>query len=295
MDTVDSAAMSEILRATAIFLFKLVEVKLGPWEGTGAVQARSVEMHLTIERVYKGEVQPRPGEIFEHRVQRRGLPSGIAMDDYGLWSHPSLKPGSRILAFCTGADHDARQLLTDAQCERLYDPPEPAARDVEAAMALEAAKASPDRILATAAAQADQRTDIFARYAWARVATWATATAEHYHKLLAVLTDPHTHAAARQAYLTALVECQADDAGPRTAELVRAMFVLLGQPATQRLRPSLVEVYLPNLIGLHDSAPRLSADRVFHGQPAERTAARQAAAASSDGAALAAWLDQHAP
>jgi len=282
--------MSEILRATAIFLFKLVEVKLGPWEGSEAVKVRSVEMRLTIERVYKGEVGPRPGEIFGHRVQRRGLPSGIVMDDYGLWSHPSLKPGSRVLAFCTGAAHDARQLLTDAQCERLYDPPEPASRDVEAALALEAAKAPPDKILATAMAQADQRADIFARYVWAKVGTWATSTAERYAKILAVLTNPRTQAQARQAYLSALVEQQTEGTGPRAADLVCALFVLLIQPETQSLRVNLVTVYLPNLIGLHDSRPRLSADQVFLGHPAERAAARQAVAAGNDGAALLTWI-----
>src|SRR6185436_11499873 len=145
----EDRAMSEILHATAIFLFKLVEVKLGPWEGSEAVKVRSVEMRLTIERVYKGEVGPRPGEIFEHRVQRRGLPSGIVMDDYGLWSHPSLKPGSRVLAFCTGAAHDARRLFFNAQCAPLYYPPEAASCDVVAALALEAATLSPDKILAT--------------------------------------------------------------------------------------------------------------------------------------------------
>lgn len=294
MDHVDPTVMSEILRATAIFLFKLAEVKLGPWEPSGSAQARSVEMHLAIERVYKGEVQPRPGEMFVHRVQRRGLPSGIAMDDHGLWSHPSLKPGSRVLAFCTGTAHDARQLLTDAQCERLYDPPEPASRDVEAAMALEAARATPDKILAAAAAQADQRTDIFARYVWARVVGWVTGTAEHYHQMLTVLTNPHTDARARQAYLMALVEQQIEGAGPRAADLIRAIFILLAQPETKSLRPNLVEVYLPNLIGLHDPTPRFSADQVFHGHPAERTAARHASAAGSDGAELTTWLDHHA-
>jgi hypothetical protein len=199
-----------------------------------------------------------------------------------------------VIAFCTGAAHDARQLLVETQCERLYDPPEPAARDVEAAMSLEAARATPDRILAAAADHADQRTDIFARYVWARVAPWATENAEHYQQLLAVLTNPRTHATARQAYLMALVEQQTEGTGPRASDLIRALFILLHQREAQSLRTNLMDVYLPNLIGLHDPKPRLSADQVFHGRAAERTRARQAAAIDSDGAALVAWLDHHA-
>src|SRR6185503_7363125 len=130
--------------------------------------------------------------------------------------------------------------------------------------------------------QADQRTDIFARYVWARVAPWATASAEHYQQLLGVLTSPRTHATARQAYLMVLVEQQTEGTGPRAAALIRALFVLLQQRETQGLRPNLVDAYLPNLIGLHDPKPRVSADQVFHGHAAERTRARQAAAAGSD-------------
>lgn len=292
--TIDPESESEILRASTILLIRLGDVTFGPWvkEEQGDLMVCDVTMQVIIEEVLKGKVSQNLGEPFELKVQQRGTGGLRVMDYYGLWSHVTLAPGVRFVAFCPGASDDATILLTDDNCEQLVQA-DMALEDTKAALELEAQNLSAADILARAASLTGQRGDIFARYVLARTKPQeltsfdaaaltsfaaaevpSTPSSEALESLMKILEDPKTTAQARASYLTSIYEALGMMASPPRqweVRLVQAMLKLLALPEATSLHPNIREVYLPNLLGLDKDPPRFSAEEVFKGQADDRS------------------------
>lgn len=261
---IDPNSESEILRAAAILLVRILDSGPGPWidQGNG-LQTREVALRLRIEEVLKGEVRQAAGEPFELRVVQR-RPSGPRSSDfYGLWSYVPLTGGTELLAFCRGDSDDARVLLAEESCEELWDDPQ-SLQDTRAALALETADHSPFEILAAAEAQAAERGSIFARYVLARSQPAVAGPVEPalamappglaapmpdpFEMLVRRIEDPRTPALARDAYLTSIL-AQANQPA-QVDRLIEALNRLLLLPEAAPLHPTIREVYLPNLQGM---------------------------------------------
>lgn len=280
---VDPTSESEILRATAILLLRILGVQPGPWtsEGPGLL-GRDVALRLRIEEILKGEVSQAVQEPFELTVRQR-RPEGMRVQDYlGLWSHVALEEGAELLAFCRGVSDDARALLTEEGCEQLLDRPREALEDARAALALEAEGLPALEILARAEDLAGRHGPVFARYvvARSRIVPFAPAFApapedtmpmsamsamvpeppagEAFEALVRRLEDPRTAPLARDAYLRSIVEELGLTSPPplaRVARLIEALNRLLQMPEAAPLHSTIQEVYLPNLQRMERGEP----------------------------------------
>lgn len=270
---IDPNSESQVLRAAAILLVRILDAGFGPWTDQGSgLQAREVALRLRIEEVLKGEVRQAPGVPFEVRVVQR-RPSGPRSSDfYGLWSYVPLTAGTELLAFCRGGSDDARLLLAEESCEELWDDPQ-ALQDTRAALALETAGLSPFEVLAAAEAQAAERGSIFARYVLARSrpavaspvepaldmaspglpAGLAAPMPDPFEMLVRRLEDPRTPALARDAYLTSILDLASQPA--QVDRLIEALNRLLLLPEAAPLHPTIREVYLPNLLAARQGEP----------------------------------------
>jgi hypothetical protein len=277
---VDPASESEILRATAILLLRILAVQPGLWtsEGPGLL-GRDVALRLQIEEILKGEVRQAVQEPFELTVRQR-RPEGTRIQDYlGLWSHVALEEGAELLAFCRGESDDARALLTEEGCEQLLDRPQEALEDARAALALEAEGLPALEILARAENLAGRHGPVFARYvvARSRIVPFAPAFAtapedtmamsamapeppagEAFEALVRRLEDPRTAPLARDAYLRSIVEELGLTSPPppaRVTRLIEALQRLLEMPEAGDLRETIQDVYLPNLRRMEHGEP----------------------------------------
>src|ERR1044072_234180 len=156
---------SEIVDASAIFLFRIDAVVLGPWthppEGG---QVRTANLRLVLLEILKGKLAQTPREAFDLAVLQRG---GPILEDPGVWSSVGLQPGIQLVAFSNGPSTDARVLLTGAHIVRFVEAHK-VMDDTRAAMHLESEHAPPDNVLSVAATSPERWGDTFARYAWVR-------------------------------------------------------------------------------------------------------------------------------
>lgn len=266
---IDPSSESEALRASAILLIRIAGAEPRPWvDEHNGLLTREVVLNLQIEEVLKGEVRQAVREPFQLTVVQRRSSGPRISDHYGLWSYVPLEEGTELLAFCRGDSDDARVLLSEENCEQLWDDPE-SLRDTRAALELEAAGFSPLNVLAAAEAQAAERGPIFARYVMARSNPAATSPVEPalavapagqaamaapapdaFELLMQLLEDPRTPALARDAYLTSTLQALALTNPPppdRVARLIEALNRLLLLPEAASLHQTIRDVYLPNL------------------------------------------------
>ena len=69
---IDPSSASEVVRASAILLIRLLQVHPGAWADEGPNSGvRQVELRIVIEQRLKGAVRQKPGEEFSLRVQQR--------------------------------------------------------------------------------------------------------------------------------------------------------------------------------------------------------------------------------
>jgi hypothetical protein len=274
--TNDPSSESEVLRATAILLLRILDVQPSPWtEESPGLLAREVGLRLEIEEILRGEVIQAAREPFDLAVVQR-QPVGTRITDYyGLWSHVALEPGAELLAFCRGTSDDAGEQLTEDNCEQLLEHPQGPLADTRAALELEARGTSPQEILAAAEATAGEHGPIFARYVLAKskpaalsaepssahlgvLGMAAPQTEDTFEDLMRRLEDPRTTPLARESYLRSTYQELGLMAVPppeRVARLIEALRRLLLLPEAASMHSNIQEVYLPNLLAMAHGEP----------------------------------------
>ena len=261
----ESRSVSEVVRDKTILLIRVDQVSPGEWTAAGgSLAVRDVAMKITVEEVLKGKIALPTGEPFDFTVAQHGTGTSRVMDYYGLWSHVKLETGIRFVAFSRTVSSDVREVLSESACEQLANPAN-ALEDTRQALRLDHAGAQPRDVLAVAIKQAEERKDVFARYVWERVRQEALSSTSTFESLSGIITDAHTAAEARRAYLTLVYDALGLIDPPRRdleLRLIRVCFELLVSPQGASLRESLVARYIPNLIGL-ENHPVHSAAEVF--------------------------------
>jgi hypothetical protein len=270
---IDPSSVSEVVRASAILLIRLLQVHPGAWADEGPNSGvRQVELRVVIEQRLKGAVRQKPGEEFSLRVQQRR--ARVTMDYLGLWSRDGVQPGARFLAFCRGQSQDAAQLLTEEHCEQLLEPTQ-ALPDTASALRIEEQDPPIAEVLNEAFTARGSRHAIFARYVWDRVAPEALRSPAAFDRLARIIADPATSEDAREAYLAAAYE-KISEARPHALaqrmRLIRALFEVLALPHAPHA--NIQGVLLRNLIELDKPGGALTADEVFGGSAKEREQAQ---------------------
>jgi hypothetical protein len=268
---------SEVLHSSTIFAFKLQRVEFGPWIKTAALPQRPVKMRIVLEDVLKGKIAQKPHDPLDLTVEQRGSPDGIELDYYGLWSHIPLASGSEFIAFCHGNSADVSVLLKDdTHCDRLTPATGRILSDTRAALMLESKHPSVEQVMESLTHGASEAGDVFARYAWEKIAPNALSPAV-FPRLLDLIQSPRTNDQLRDAIAVSLYDKVTESNSPQKTQeisLIRALVTLLAKAEPSDTEETVAEVYLPNLLGLHHKKPKYSPQDIFPGPERRSEAAR---------------------
>lgn len=290
---IDPQSVSELVRASAILLIRLLQVTPGPWGHDDRSDVRQVELRVQVEEALKGEVKPR--ETVFTVEQRR---ADVVMDYLGLWSSVPLEKGQRLLAFSGGSSHDPAELLREGTCEQLMVP-DGALEDTRAAIALEARDPPFPEVIAAAGKTMANGGPIFARWLWDRATPEALRSASAFDSVATLIEDPRVREPAREALATAAYKTiLASGPAPQRMRLVRALLRVLALPSATSLHPNAETVLLRNLLHLDRGEGTPAARAVFAGHEEERKAALatvRARPASPARDRLLGWLERREP
>lgn len=254
---------SEILHSSIIFHFKIDKVEFGSWipEGQSGLFTRVVKMQLQIQAVLKGTLDAAAQKPVELAVNQRGRPDGIVMDYYGLWSHIHIADGTELVAFCDGSSQHADILLkNDTHCHRLVPATHSVISDIRAALQVESLHVSRDESVALFQKAASGAGDIFARYMWEKLAPEALQPVV-FPRLINILTSSGTSNVVRDVLVSSLYDkITSSNSTPVENQVgfIRALIAILEKPGSGELDEHIVQMYLPNLLGLRKSRPTYS-------------------------------------
>lgn len=288
--------LSEILRATHVFVLLVEDATVGDWTEAGdGLKKRSAKLRIRLEGILKGAIDGAPGEVLPLTVEQRGTGTFRVLDDYGVWSKADLRVGRKLVAFCSGTSKSLAELLQPPQCEQLEA--ETVVPDIRASLELETLGLTPPQMLLEAVPRLEHCQAVFARYLWSRVRHAVLANVTLLELLCEMLERPATSEKAREALVTAVYEELSLMPTPppgALALLARALLVLLTVPEAQAMHVNLAEVYLPNLLGLRRGALEVTADEAFAASVRSREAVHAALRAHPEldpDEALRRWLE----
>jgi hypothetical protein len=284
---------SLILSASHILLIRIERSQAGEWSPApeGGVQ-RAVDLDLTLEETLKGETREKPGQQLQVTVRQYGTGTSRIAAVPGVWSYQPIDAGTRLVAFCRSDEDVAAEMLRDPRCEALAGA-ESALPGVRLALRAEEEDYPLSALLEQAAPLAASLDAIFVQYLWAR---YQASDEQDKHALTADLIEqPDLAYVARAALLGELYSAAvADPAYPPKwrRRLVVALFRLLGMEAAAVLHDQVVDLFLPNLLGLADGPTPEPAEvfREYPGEAASAEAALQGYAGAASAEPLLEWL-----
>lgn len=289
---IDPRSASELIRATAILLLRIVQVHPGEWTQDARSELRTVELRVAIDEVLKGDVAAR--EVTIRVVQRR---ADAVMDDLGLWFDVPLAPDLRLVAFSNSPSRDPLEILQEGPCNRLLvDPAE--IGEAREAIELEARDPPLGEILREAHDQRARRGPLFVRWLWDRMEPEAIRSANAFGQLTALIADEKTDERARETLANIAYQRlqEAQIPLPRQRDLlVRALLRVLAVPKASGFHGNAEGVLLRNLLHLDHGEGSPPATAVFAGHAGERKAALatlRARPASPARDRLVAWLER---
>ena len=288
---------SLILRATHILSIEIQARREGEWQPApqGGVYRQST-LTIALLEVLKGTTTEGADTVIEVQITQYGTGTSRIAAVPGVWSYQPTDPGTRMIAFSVSADNSAAILLTDPACQRLALA-EDSLDEVRLSLEAEREEFTSAALMQRAEPLLAHLGDLFSTYLWARYGSEVMANTENLEAFLAFLRQPELAQVARvtllnevYSYLVAIRTSAPEQAG----SLARTLFLLLDIPEVGRIRDNIVDVFLPNLLGLSPGMTVLPAEYVFGAQAGEKDAARQylqAIGRQSSTAALMGWLD----
>jgi len=281
---------SIIARSTHILLIQIESAIFGAWSPapTGGVW-RTVDMTVTLQEVLKGKTEEVIGERVRTDITQWGTGTTRIAGVMGVWSHQSLIQGSQLVAFCQAAGNRVAEMLKDPFCE-LVLPAERALPDLNLILQPNVQQVSPQAFaqaqvadLAGVLGQAESRVsslgEVWAEHLWADYAATILETSKNFELLMQFIEQPDLSYVARATLLN-LVYGQLVAAPSIPSEFVSrfaiTLFRLLGLPQAAALHDNIIDVFLPNLLGLSAGLTERPATDIFRNYPDERQKAEQA-------------------
>lgn len=267
---IDPHSASELIRASAILLLRIVHSQPDAWTQDARSEVRTVQLQVAVDEVLKGEVSAREASF---RIEQRR--ADAVMDHLGLWFGVPLEPGQRILAFSSSASHDPAELLREGPCTQLLLDPVSIA-EARLAVGLELRDPPLGEVFGEAWEQRAGRGSLFVRWLWDRAEPEAWRSPAAFGQVARLIADEQVEERARETLANLAYERLLEAPGPverQRALLVRALLKALGVPKASSFHPNAEGVLLRNLLSLDKGPGRPTAGEVFRGHGQERTAA----------------------
>jgi hypothetical protein len=290
---VDSSSPSAILRATHILLIRIESARPTPWAEGQRGPHRTVDLSLRLEEILKGRVREAQGSIVSTKVEQTGLAGTRIYALPGVWSGHPVDAGTRLVAFCTGSGDRAPDLLVEPLLESLL-PADEALDDVRLAMRAERTTRLAD-ILDLAKPAAAQLHYPFAEYLSAKAEGTLLMDREVFARLAQFVEDPSLSLIVRSTLvknINAALLARDPVPTPFVSTWVATLFHVMGMPAASGIHDNILQVFLPNVVGISGGAAKRKASDLFRDAPAERERAERILAAYRGPAAQAVsqWL-----
>lgn len=295
IEVIPSSA-SIILRVTHILLIEIAAANPGEWvDASPGTVRRENKLTVRLEEVLKGETRQQSGEQLAVTVTQYDTKTTRLVALPGVWSEQVTDAGTRLIIYAVSDGEDAAALLTEPECRRIT----PAERDLPSlrlALKAEIDRQSLPEVLSAARKEAASLSEVFAEYLWARYKTDALKRPEYYQDLMDFLKLPELPYAARATLLDAVYSHLTTVPGvseERVDQLARTMIQLLAVPTASGLNDNVVDVFLPNLLGLVPGKQARPAEQVFAGDPQLRQEAENLLGGyrgRADASGLRSWL-----
>jgi hypothetical protein len=280
-----------MLQAAHIVQIRVDQVEAPAWGDQATRQAR---LHMTITEVWKGPLSL--GPLVLPVTQNLPPDRGPIRPSKWCWGNGGLQAGEIWIVFSRVMSERAEEALAEGSCMRLAPPP--VAIDIRIVDRIESDGLALPAIAKLVTPGADRIHLELAHYLAGRFGELHLEEKENLNATLGfvevpALTNPVrlTLLDAIETYLTTL---------PLQTEwhfhrLIVAMFGLLAVPEASDLHDNLIEIDLPNLLGLTGGAQKQSANAVFSLWPRERPLSRRALESyrgPADTKPLLAWINE---
>ena len=274
------SSRSLVLRATHILLIQIVSSQASAWmTDQAASPKRTVRLTVRLEEILKGAVQQPPGSEMSIQVDQIGRPGKRYYAVPGVWSDEPIDPGTRLVAFSSSPSDQAGVLLVEPSCIKVLLA-DKYLLDVKLAMQAETDKLTLPGLLKLAQPSAGSLDYVFAEYVVAKFDDSLLQDIDAFRLLMKFIENPTLSTVARSTLLTSVYhKLIAFDPAPMpyVQALTVTMFHLVALPQASALHDNILQVYLPNLLGLSGGGPpRKKAGDVFRGIPEERQKAERA-------------------
>ncbi|MBI2870680.1 MAG: hypothetical protein HYY14_03090 [Candidatus Omnitrophica bacterium] len=277
----DSASI--ILRATHILLVRVEEVKKGPpaREADAGLVTERLRLKLALEETLKGRTTEPGGTVLDVEVLQHSLPTGRIAALPGVWSGWDVKPGTRLIAFCVGAELSAAKLLADPNIQKLKGAQE-SLTGVRLALGAEGKNLSPNALLDAAASESAELDELFADYFWCRLEAPALKDFKTFDAVANLIERPDLSPSFCAMLLDSVnASLAASDTVPagHVHRLAVLFFRLCALKTAREVHDDIVGTYLPALLHLEDpDETPLKPSEVFKDYPTDRPRALKALA-----------------
>jgi hypothetical protein len=270
-------ALSLLLRSTHILLIRIESAAVGPWvPAEDGPTRRTLELHLIIEEVLKGILNDRTDKpVAVKAIQARRLGTRYYALP-GVWSEHDVGAGTRLVAFSISSGNTGAEVLSERRLQMLLAP-EQSLADVLLFREVESKHLPLVETVGQANGHAGKLGFLFADYIGDRVEQSATLGAPELDAIRIHLELPALAPEARST-LIGSVSSLLTASDPVSAAVlerwVTALFHQIAIPGSADA-DNIIQVYLPNFVGITGGVKRKSAKAVFDEYPAERQHAEE--------------------
>ena len=301
----DEEIESPILLAALVLELQIEAVHAGPWQPEPPRFETCVsEVRFRLLQILKDDagalldVAGSPGDALERRLVAQITQSRSAGSRYigvpGVWSGHELVPGARLVIFSSAAGADLAAALDDSHCLGV-EPSETALADTRRALPPPQAAVPIGALLSACAPQRHEFGALFAGYVVDRVIETFFDDREGFEQVLATATDATLAPPVALILLRGVGDALLRHEPAPNAFLQRfvmAAALVAVYPGQAALRPILLQIYLPNLLGVTGGLGQRPASAIFATDvPARATVRDLLAQALPEAAALLPWID----
>jgi hypothetical protein len=276
--TPQSAPESVVLRATHILLLRVGAATAGEWAPAAEKGfRRTVEVRFEVLEVLKGATEEEPVDELTAEVEQFESRSPWVVPVPGVWSGQALETGTELLAYCRHPGGLAAEMLREPRCLSVKTAAEGLV-STRLALQAESGEISLLELLTKADAQAESLDQLFVDYLADKIGGGVLFAADVFDPVLSCLETSGLPVRVRAGLLDAVrrqVTTSPSARDRHVNRLILTLFRIVRKGRAPELRDNILEVFLPNLLGLRGGAKKRSATEVFEDQPEERAGAEE--------------------
>ncbi|MDB5048343.1 MAG: hypothetical protein JWO30_1414 [Fibrobacteres bacterium] len=275
---------SDILRAAGILWIQVQQADFGaaqPTPTSSALNVRKATLKLLLKGIFKGKFTEPEGTTVTAQVDQYVSTLSRQFAKPGVWSNLELAVGKEFIVFSKVQGASVLAALADSGCDKIL-PAEDALADVRLAATIEKGSNNLEQTLRMASAEAPKLSDQFANYLWQRASENCLKNPAAYERMMQFLESPGLTYGMQYTLLGKISSSVEGNPGLPAGYANRlglALFRMLSHPGEGETKENLIDIFLPNLLGLAGSATPKSASDIFKGHAAEKTKAEDFLAA----------------